>query len=349
MTQTKTYTNEREQRPGEHKEDTHMKAMVYHTYGSPDVLKLEEVQKPVPQDDEVLVQVHATSVNAGDWHLLRAKPFLMRFMGFGLIKPKHTILGSDIAGRVEVVGRNVTQFQVGDEVFGDLSGCGFGGFAEYVCARENALALKPANLSFEEAAAVPSAGVTALQGLREKGQIKLGQKVLINGASGGVGTFAVQIAKSFGAEVTGVCSTRNVDMVRSIGADHVIDYTQEDFTKNEQRYDLIFAANGYHPISDYKRALSPRGTYVMSGGSSMAQLFQAMLLGPVISMTGRQKMGSMGVAKPSQKDLVFMKELLEAGKVVPVIERRYPLGETAEAIRYLEEGHAKGKVVITVA
>src|SRR5438067_9173402 len=239
MTQTKTYTNEREQRPGEHKEDTHMRAMVYHTYGSPDVLKLEEVQKPVPQDDEVLVQVHATSVNAGDWHLLRAKPFLMRFMGFGLIKPKHTILGSDIAGRVEVVGRNVTQFQVGDEVFVDLSGCGFGGFAEYVCARENALALKPANLSFEEAAAVPSAGVTALQGLREKGQIQPGQKVLINGASGGVGTFAVQIAKSFGAEVTGVCSTRNVDMVRSIGADQVIEYTQEDFTKSAERYDLI--------------------------------------------------------------------------------------------------------------
>src|SRR5438874_5579876 len=196
MTQTKTYTNKREQRPGEHKEDTHMRAMVYHTYGSPDVLKLEEVQKPVPQDDEVLVQVHAASVNAGDWHLLRAKPFLMRLMGYGLLKPKNTILGSDIAGRVEVVGRNVTQFQVGDEVFGDLSGCGFGGFAEYVCARENALALKPANLSFEEAAAVPSAGVTALQGLREKGQIKLGQKVLINGESAGVGTFAVQIAKS---------------------------------------------------------------------------------------------------------------------------------------------------------
>src|SRR6266581_9147357 len=214
MIQTKTYTNEREQRPGEHKEDTHMKAMVYHTYGSPDVLKLQEVQKPVPQDDEVLVKVHAASVNAGDWHLLRGVPFLVRLVS-GVLKPKNTILGADIAGRVEAVGRNVTQFQPGDEVFGDVSGCGFGGFAEYVCARENALALKPANLSFEEAAAVPSAGVTALQGLREKGQIKLGQKVLINGASGGVGTFAVQIAKSFGAEVTGVCSTRNVDIVRS--------------------------------------------------------------------------------------------------------------------------------------
>src|SRR5438445_1261567 len=347
MTQTKTHTNEREQRPGEHKEDTHMRAIVYHTYGSPDVLKLEEVQKPVPQDDEVLVKVHATSVNAGDWHLLRAKPFLMRLMGYGLLKPKNTILGSDIAGRVEAVGRNVKQFQSGDEVFGNTAKYGFGGFAEYVSVPENALALKPTNISFEEAAAVPLAAVTALQGLRAKGQIQPGQKVLIYGASGGIGTFAVQLAKSFGAEVTGVCSTRNVDMVRSIGADHVIDYTQEDFTKNGQRYDFIFAVNGYHSIFDYKRALSPKGVYVMIGGSN-AHLFQAMLLGPLISMTGRQKMGSMGVAKPNQKDLVFMKELLEAGKVVPVIDRRYPLRETAEALRYLEKGHAKGKVVITV-
>ena len=346
MTQTKTYINEKETR--RKKKKTHMKAMVYHTYGSPDVLKLEEVQKPVPQDDEVLVKIHATSVNAGDWHLLRAKPFLMRLMGYGLLKPKHTILGSDIAGRVEAVGRNVTQFQPGDEIFGDLTKCGFGAFAEYVCASEDALALKPANVTFEEAAAVPLAAVTALQGLRAKGQIKPGQKVLIYGAGGGVGTFAVQIAKSFGAEVTAVCSTRNVDMVRSIGADHVIDYTQADFTKNGQRYDLIFAVNGYHSIFDYKRALNAKGVYVFIGGS-IAAMFQAMFLGPVISMTGRQKMGSMGVAQPSQQDLVFMKELLEAGKVVPVIDRRYPLGETAEALRYLEEGHAKGKVVITVA
>src|SRR5437667_7454380 len=346
MTQTKTYTNEREQRPGEHKEETHMKAMVYHTYGSPDVLKLEEVQKPVPQDDEVLVQVHATSVNAGDWHLLRAKPFLMRFMGFGLLKPKHTILGSDIAGRVEVVGRNVTQFQSGDEVFGNTAKSGFGGFAEYVAVPENALVLKPTNISFEEAAAVRQAALTALQGLRDKGHIQPGQKVLIHGASGGIGTFAVQIAKSFGAEVTAVCSTRNVDIVRSIGADHVIDYTQEDFTRNGQRYDLILAVNGYHSISDYKRALNPEGVYVQTGGSN-AQMFQAMLLGPVISRTGRQKMGS-SAHKPNQKDLIFMKELLEASKVTPVIDRRYPLGETAEAIRYLEAGHARGKVVITV-
>ena len=323
-----------------------MKAIVYTTYGSPDVLQSKEVVKPTPKDDEVLIKVYAAAANAGDWHLLRGVPFLVRLVS-GVLKPKNTILGADIAGRVEAVGRNVKQFQPDDEVFGDVSGCGFGGFAEYVCARENALALKPANLSFEEAAAVPSAGVTALQGLRKKGQIQPGQKVLINGASGGVGTFAVQIAKSFGAEVTGVCSTRNVDMVRSIGADQVIDYTQEDFTKNEQRYDLILAANGYHPISAYKRALSPKGMYVMTGGAN-AQMFQAMLLGPWISMTGRKKMGNL-LKKSNQKDLALMKELLEASKVVPVIDRRYPLREVAEALRYVEAGHAQGKVVITVA
>jgi NADPH:quinone reductase-like Zn-dependent oxidoreductase len=324
------------------RKDTHMKAIVYHKYGSPNVLKLEEIEKPTPQDNEVLVKVHAASVNAADWHILRGKPFLVRLMGFGLLKPKHKILGSDIAGRIEAVGRNVKQLQPGDEVFGNIRG----GFAEYVCAREDALVLKPANISFEEAAAVPIAAVTALRGLRDKGQIQPGQKVLIHGASGGVGTFAVQIAKSFGAEVTAVCSTRNVDMVRSIGADQVIDYTQGDFTQNGQRYDLILAANGYHSISDYKRALRPKGTYVMTGGS-MAQLFQALLLGPLISMTGSKKMGNL-MAKLNQKDLVCMKELLKADKVVPVIERRYPLSQVADAIRYLEEGHAKGKVVITV-
>jgi NADPH:quinone reductase-like Zn-dependent oxidoreductase len=323
-----------------------MKAMVYHNYGSPDVLRLEEIQKPTPSDDEVLVKVHAASANAKDWRLLRADPFLVRLMGGGLLKPKNKILGSDIAGRVEAVGRNVKQFQPGDEVFGDTADCGLGGFAEYVCARENALALKPASMTFEEAAAVPLAAVSALQGLRDKGQIQPGQKVLINGASGGVGTFAVQIAKSFGAEVTGVCSTRNLDMVRSIGADQVIDYTQEDFTKSGQRYDLILAVNGYHTIFDYKRALSPKGIYVMVGGS-MAQMFQAMLLGPWISMMGSKKMGILS-AKANKKDLAFMKELLEAGKVVPVIDRRYPLSEVADALRYLEEGHAQGKVVITV-
>jgi NADPH:quinone reductase-like Zn-dependent oxidoreductase len=323
-----------------------MKAMVYHEYGSPDVLKLKEVEKPIPGDDEVLIKVHAASANAADWRLLRADPFLVRLMGGGLLKPKNTILGADIAGRLEAVGTNVKQFQPGDEVFGDLSGCGWGGFAEYVCAREDALALKPANISFEQAAAVPMAAVTALQGLRDKGQIQPGQKVLINGASGGVGTFAVQLAKSFGAEVTAVCSARHLDMVRSLGADQVIDYTQEDFTQHGQRYDLILAANGYHPLLAYKRALSPKGIYVCTGGS-MAQMFQALLLGPWMSMIGGQKMGALS-AKPNQKDLVFMKELLEAGKVVPVIDRRYPLSEVAEALRYLEEGHARGKVVITV-
>jgi NADPH:quinone reductase-like Zn-dependent oxidoreductase len=343
MTQTEPKTSQADQLPG----GILMKAIVNEKYGSPDVLQFKEVAKPTPQDNEVLVQVHAASVNAAELHLLRADPFLMRFMGFGLLKPKHTILGAAMAGRVEAVGRNVTQFQPGDEIFGDLTKCGFGAFAEYVCASEDALALKPANVTFEEAAAVPLAAITALQGLRAKGQIQPGQKVLIYGAGGGVGTFAVQIAKAFGAEVTAVCSTRNVDLVRSIGADHVIDYTQADFTKNGQQYDLIFAVNGYHSISDYKRALNPKGVYVFIGGS-IAAMFQAMLLGPLISMNGKQKMGSMGVAQPNQKDLVFMKELLEAGKVVPVIDRRYPLRETAEALRYLEKGHAQGKVVITV-
>ncbi|MBU0704480.1 MAG: NAD(P)-dependent alcohol dehydrogenase [Chloroflexi bacterium] len=323
-----------------------MKAIVCTEYGSPDVLKFIEVEKPTPKDDQVLIKVHAASLNAYDWHLLRASPFLVRLMGGGLLKPKNTILGADIAGRVESVGKNVKQFKPGDEVFGDLAGCGNGGFAEYVCASENALVLKPASMTFEEAAAVPMAAVTALQGLRDKGQIQSGQKVLINGASGGVGTFAVQIAKSFGAEVTAVCSTRNLDMVRSIGADHVIDYTQEDFTQNGQHYDLILAANGYHSISDYKRALSPKGMYVMTGGT-MAQMFQAMLLGPWMSMTGSKKMGALS-AEPNPKDLVYIKELFEAGKVKPVIDRRYPLDKVPEALRYLEEGHAQGKVVITV-
>ncbi len=322
-----------------------MKAIVNTHYGSPDVLQLKEVEKPAPSDHEVLVKVLAASAAAGDWHLLRAQPFLMRFT-YGLLKPKHQILGAAFAGRVETVGRNVTQFQPGDEVFGDVSACGFGAFAEYVSVPEHAVALKPTRLTFEEAATVPVSAVTALQGLRDQGHIQPGQKVLINGASGGVGTFAVQIAKAFGTEVTAVCSTRNVDMVRSIGADHVIDYTQEDFTKNGQRYDLILAVNGYHPISAYQRALSQEGRYVMTGGS-MAQMFQAMLLGPWLSKNGSQKMGNL-LAKPNQKDLVFVKELLEAGKVVPVIERRYPLREVPEAIRYVEEGHAKGKVVITV-
>lgn len=323
-----------------------MKAIVFTKYGTPDVLQLKEVEKPAPRDNEVLVRVQAASMNAAELHTVSGKPFVMRLMGFGLLKPKKTIPGAAIAGRVEAVGKNVKQFQPGDAVFGDLSECGWGGFAEYVCASEAALALKPANISFEQAAAVPLAAVTALQGLRTKGQLQPGQKVLINGASGGVGTFAVQIAKSFGAEVTAVCSTGNLDLVRSLGADHVIDYTQEDFTKNGQCYDLIIAANGYHPIADYKRALSPTGIYVTTGGSE-AQMYQAMFRGRWISMTGSKKMSNM-LAKPNQKDLLFMKALLEAGTVLPVIDRCYPLCEIPEALRYLEEGHARGKVVITV-
>ncbi len=323
-----------------------MKAVVYREYGPPDVLKLEEIPKPVPNDDEVLVKVHAASLNAYDWHLLRADPFLVRLMGGGLLKPKNTILGADIAGRVEAIGGNVKQFQPGDAVFGDTSAAGNSGFAEYVSVPERFLAPKPVNLSFEEAAAVPMAAVTALQGLRDKGRIQPGQKVLINGASGGVGSFAVQIARSFGADVTAVCSTGKMDLARSLGAHHVIDYTKEDFTRNRQRYDLIFAANGYHPIADYKRALVPGGVYVMVGGST-AQMFQSMLMGPWMSLIGGKTMGTI-TGRPNQKDLMILKDLLEAGKVVPVIDRQYPLNEVPEALRYLEERHARGKVVIAV-
>jgi NADPH:quinone reductase-like Zn-dependent oxidoreductase len=339
------------------KEETQMRAIVYHKYGSPDVLKLEEVQKPIPQDDEVLVKVLAASLNAADFEMLRGT-WSARFGG--LLKPRHKILGSDIAGRIEAVGRNVKQFHPGDGIWGDLSfPLGYGAFAEYVCVPENALRLKPASMTFEEAAAVPSAGVVALQNLRsvgssslsfllsDKGHIQSGQKVLINGAGGGVGTFAVQIAKSFGAEVTGVDSTRKLDMLRSIGADHVIDYTQEDFTKSGQRYDFILEVVASRSIFDYKRALSPKGIYVMVGGS-LAAILQGFLLGPLISMTGSKKMGSVMWKPNNQEDLAILEELFAAGKVAPVIDRRYPLSEVPEALRYLEEGHAKGKVVITV-
>jgi NADPH:quinone reductase-like Zn-dependent oxidoreductase len=325
-----------------------IKAIIYTKYGSPDVLQLKDVEKPAPQDNEVLVKVHAASANPADWHLMRAEPFLARLAN-GLLKPKNTRLGADVAGRVEAVGSNVTQFQVGDDVFGSLPLHSLGGFAEYVCAKEEALALKPAQLTFEQAAAVPLAAFTALQGLRDKGQIQQGQKVLINGASGGVGTFAVQIAKAFGAaEVTGVCSTRNLEMVRSIGADHVIDYTQADFTQTGQHYDLIFDAVGNRSVSDYQRALNPNGICAIAGFTTLSRLFEHMLLGAWVSKTGSKKIGLMETAKANKKDLLFIKELLEAGKVVPVIDRRYPLAETADAIRYLEAGHAKGKVVITV-
>jgi len=322
-----------------------MKAIVIEKYGSPDVLQFKEVERPTPKDNQVLVRVQAASANPLDWHLMRGEPFIARLMGTGLLKPKSSKVGADVAGRVEAVGKDVTQFKPGDEVFGTCNGS----FAEYACAREDRLALKPANVSFEEAAAIPVAAITALQGLRDKGQIQPGQKVLVNGASGGVGTFAVQIAKSYGTEVTGVCSTRNLDLVRKIGADHVVDYTREDFTRNEQqRYDLIFDAVGNRSVSDYKRALKPGGTCAVAGFSSMPRMLEHTALGPLRSKTGNKKVGGMGMAKINQNDLVFLKQLVETQKVRPVIDRHYPLSETADAIRYLEAGHAQGKVVITV-
>jgi NADPH:quinone reductase-like Zn-dependent oxidoreductase len=322
-----------------------MKAIVYTKYGSPDVLHLEEVEKPAPKDNEVLVKIYAAAITQGDLIIMKGA-LVTRFFS-GLKEPKHKIPGKEMAGRVEAVGGSVTQFKPGDEIFGNLYVCGLGAFGEYACVPESAIALKPSNISFEEAAAVAESAVVALQGLRDHGKIKPGQKVLINGASGGVGSFAVQIAKSFGAEVTAVCSTRNLAITRSIGADFVIDYTQEDFTKNGQRYDLILSANGHHSLSDYQRALCPDGIFVMTGGSG-AQLAQVMLQGPWISMTRSQKMSNM-MLKPNKTDLVSMKELLEAGKVKPVIDRCYPLSEVPAALRYLAEGHAQGKVVITVA
>jgi NADPH:quinone reductase-like Zn-dependent oxidoreductase len=320
-----------------------MKAFLFPEYGSPDVLQLKEVEKPTPKENQVLVRIYAASANPLDWHRMRGAPFIARLDG-GLRKPNDTRIGADLAGRVEAVGSSVTQFKPGDEVFGAI---GAGSFAEYVAVREGVLALKPANLSFEEAAAVPVAAFTALQGLRNRGHIQGGQKVLVNGAAGGVGTFAVQIAKSFGTEVTGVCSTRNLDMVRSIGADHVVDYTREDFTKNGQQYDLICDAVGNHSVFGYRRALKPQGICVVLGFTSLSRLFEHMILGSLTSRIGNKKIGIM-LSDADQQDLLFLKGLLEAGKIVPVIDRCYPLNETPEAIRYLEAGHARGKVIITV-
>ena len=323
-----------------------MKAIVYTHYGSPDELQFKEVAQPTPKDNEVLIKVHAASVNAGDWRLLRGQPFLMR-LGTGLRTPKHPILGADVSGKVVAVGHNVTRFQPGDEVFGDLSNSGYGAFAEYVAADEAAFVRKPTNVTFAQAAAVLSAAVTALQGLRDEGQIQPGHQVLVNGASGGVGSFAVQIAKALGAEVTGVCSTRNVEMVRGLGADHVIDYTQEDFTQNGRQYDLILDAAAHRPLTDFKQALTAQGRYVMVGGSTQ-RYFQMMVKGPWLSQKGGQHFGTfVKTAKP--QDLAFLQNLVDAGKVVPVIDRCYPLRDVAEAIRYVETGHARGKVVITVA
>jgi NADPH:quinone reductase-like Zn-dependent oxidoreductase len=319
-----------------------MKAIIRTQYGPSDVVQFTEVEKPAPADNEVLINLYAASVNPVDLYCMKGPPLIRSIPG--LRTPKVKVLGCDIAGRVEAVGRNVKEFKPGDEVFG-VTGFAGGGFAEYVCAPADKLALKP-NLSFEEAAAVPIAAITALQGLRDNGRIQPGQKVLVEGASGGVGTFAIQIAKSFGAEVTAVCSTRNVDTARSLGADHIIDYTQEDFAKSRQRYDLILAANAHHSISDYIRTLRPAGIYVAAGGSVL-RVLQAVLLGSLLSRMRRKKIRFF-LAKINSNDLVFLKNLLEAGKIAPVIDKRFPLSEGAEALRYLEKGHAQGKVVITV-
>ena len=322
-----------------------MKAVVYHQYGLPDVLHFEKVEQPTPMEDEVLIKVHASSINDWDWGFLTGTPFVNRTMN-GLFKPKKTkILGTDVAGKVEAVGNKVTQFQPGDEVLGDLCECGFGCFSEYVCAKENTLALKPASMSFKQAAAIPQAAALALQGVQQVGQIQPGQKVLINGAGGGAGSFGVQMAKSFGAEVTGVDSGEKLDMMRSIGADHVIDYKTEDFTKNGKSYDLILDNAAYHSFFDYKRVLAPQGNYAVVGGS-LARIFQILALGKCFSMIGSKKFAIM-LHKPN-KDIALIIELFEAGKFVPIIDRTYPLGELAEALTYFGEGHAKGKIVITM-
>jgi NADPH:quinone reductase-like Zn-dependent oxidoreductase len=323
-----------------------MKAIVCTQYGPPDLLQFKEIAKPSPADNQVLIKICAASANPLDWRIMRADPFFIRF-AFGLRKPKIEVLGSDFAGRVEAVGKDVTQFKPGDEVFG-MKGFAGGAFAEYVCAREEELAPKPANVSFESAAAVPVAAITALQGFRDKGGIKQGQKVLVDGASGGVGTFAIQIAKAFGTEVTAVCSTTKMETARSIGADHVIDYTQENFKRNGLQYDLILTANARHSIFAYRRALSPDGICVKAGGEPTFQgAFEDLLVAPVLSRMGSKKTCGF-FAKLSKKDLMVLKELLETGKIPPVIDRSYPLSETAEALRYLEKGHARGKVIITV-
>jgi NADPH:quinone reductase-like Zn-dependent oxidoreductase len=322
-----------------------MKAIVFTEYGSPDLLQLKEVAKPIPKDDEVLIEVHASSINSWDWEFQSGTSFINRLL-YGLLKPKTTkqILGADIAGTVETVGRNVTRFQPGDGVFGDLWDS-WGGFSEYVCACESSLEQKPTNLTFEEAAAVPQAGVLALQGLRKTGRIQPGQTVLITGAGGGVGTFAVQIAKFIGTEVTGVDSTGKLEIVRSVGADHVIDYTQEDFTTNGERYDLILDVHGYRSMFHYKRALSPKGTYAMVGGA-VPRMFQALFLGLWGSITDSQKFRL--VAEGPNKGLADLKELIEAGKVIPIVDRTYQLSEVPEAFHYFGAGHHKGKVVITM-
>lgn len=323
-----------------------MKAIVYTQYGSPDVLELKEVARPEPKADQILVKIHATSANALDYRRFEKISAMDRFMEEKIFKTVGKVIGADIAGVVEEVGSNVKQFRPGDEVFGVASGLK-GGFAEYACSTEKMLAIKPGNLSFEAAAAVPVAATTALLGLRDKGRIQPGQKVLIYGATGGVGTFSVQIAKAFDTEVTAVCSTRNMEMVRSIGADHVINYVEEDFTQGNIFYDLVFAVNGFRPLSSYQRVLKPQGTYICAGGS-ISQILQAMFIGPFMSRRNGKRLTSMGIATVRQKDLLYLKELLEERIITPVIEKNYPLSEAPSAIRYLAEGHAKAKIVFQV-
>ncbi|WP_299488312.1 NAD(P)-dependent alcohol dehydrogenase [Acaryochloris sp. IP29b_bin.137] len=323
-----------------------MKAIWQTQYGSPDILQLVDVPKPTPHDGEVLVKVQAASVHAGDWHLMRGTPFLIRLMFGGIFKPAINILGSDLAGQVEAVGKEVTQFQPGDEVFGDLSEFGWGAFAQYVCAPVDALQPKPANLTFEEAAAVPTSAMAALQALRDFGQIQSGQKVLINGASGGVGSFAVQIAKTYGAEVTAVCRTEKMEMVRSLNPDHIIDYTQPTITQTEQQYDLILDTAAYRSVLDYQPILSPGGTYVLVGGST-ARFFQVMLLGSLLGKIMRQRVTALAM-KVNSDDLSIVKEWLESGEIAPCIDRSYPLSEVPEAVRYLEQRQVRGKVVIRI-
>jgi NADPH:quinone reductase-like Zn-dependent oxidoreductase len=321
-----------------------MKAVVYTKYGPPDVLHLKEVEKPIPKDYEVLIKVHAASINSWDWDLLTGRPLEYRLF-FGLLKSKYETLGCDIAGRIEAVGRNITKFKPGDDVFGDLSNGSWGGFAEYACAREHEIALKPASMTYEEAAATPQAGLLALQGLFYNGEIQPGQTVLINGAGGGVGTFAIQMAKSFGAEVTGVDSAGKLDAIRSLGADHVVDYTQEVFTKTGKCYDLILDVKTDRSILNYRRALNSNGIYITVGGKS-SRIIQLMLLGPLISMAGSKQL-SLLMYKPNQ-NINILKELIESSRVKPVIDRCFPLSETAEAFNYFGQGLFKGKIVITV-
>lgn len=319
-----------------------MKAIVYTEYGSADELHYTEVPKPVPADDEVLIKIRAAALNAIDWRMMRGTPLLLRPIIGGMRKPKVTRPGADVAGQVEAVGRSVTQFKPGDEVFGACRGS----CAEYGCAKEDKLAPKPSSVSFEDAAAVPVAGLTALQALRDRGRVQRGHRVLVDGASGGVGTYAIQVAKALGAEVTASCSTNKMETARSIGADHVIDYTRDDFAQKGKLYDVIIGANAHHSLYDYRRSLTPNGIFVLAGGGG-PQMLQTLLLGPLVSMVGKKKLGSI-MARVKRTDLDYLATLLAAGTIVSVIDRRYPLRDTADAVRYIEQGHARGKIVITM-